>query len=117
MNFTQDNVVAYFQPILSAETNNIYAYEVLGRYIDNDGKVNSLGPFFNNPDTSHEEALRVDRIIRRYAMKKYVEEKRNEYLFINIKLAWLLPFVENPEEMVTLQLAKEFGIAPEKLVI
>jgi len=117
MNYTQDNVVAYFQPILSAETNNIYAYEVLGRYIDNDGKVNSLGPFFTDPDTSHEEALRVDRIVRRYAMKKYVEEKRSEYLFINIRLAWLLPFVENPEDMVTLQLAKEFGIATEKLVI
>ena len=117
MNLTQDNVVAYFQPILSAETTDIYAYEVLGRYLDNDGKAQSLGPFFTSPDTSHEEALRVDRIVRRYAMKKYAEEKRNEYLFINIRLAWLLPFIENPEEMVTLQLAKEFGIAPEKLVI
>jgi EAL domain-containing protein (putative c-di-GMP-specific phosphodiesterase class I) len=117
MNFTQDNVVAYFQPILSAEINDVYAYEVLGRYLDNDGKFKSLGPFFNNPDTSPEEALKVDRIIRRYAMKKYAEEKRSEYLFINIKLAWLLPFIENPEEMVTLQLAKEFGISPEKLVI
>ena len=28
-----------------------------------------------------------------------------------------MPFIDNPEEMVTLQLAKEFGIAPEKLVI
>jgi len=117
MNFTQDNVIAYFQPILSAETNDIYAYEVLGRYLDNDGKVKSLGPFFSNPDTSHEEALRVDRIVRRYAMKKYAEEKRNEYLFINIRLVWLLPFIENPEEMVSLQLAKEFGIPAEKLVI
>ena len=117
MNFTEDNVIAYFQPIFSAETNDIYAYEALGRYHDADGSVKSLGPFFTNPDTSSEEALRVDRIVRRYAMKKYAEEKRDEYLFINIRLVWLLPFVENPEEMMTLQLAKEFGIAPEKLVI
>jgi EAL domain-containing protein (putative c-di-GMP-specific phosphodiesterase class I) len=117
MNFTQDNVVAYFQPILSAETTDVYAFEVLGRYLDDDGKAKSLGPFFSSPDTSHEEALRVDRIVRRYAMKKYAQEKRSEYLFINIRLAWLLPFIENPEEMVTLQLAKEFGIAAEKLVI
>jgi len=117
MNFTQDNVIAYFQPIFSAETNDIYAYEVLGRYLDNDGKIKSLGPFFTNPDTSPDEALRVDRIVRKYAIKKYVEEKRKEYLFINIRLVWLLPFVENPEEMITLQLAKEFGIDPEKLVI
>ncbi len=117
MNFTQDNVVAYFQPILSAETTDVYAYEVLGRYLDDDGNAQSLGPFFTNPDTSHEEALRVDRIVRRYAMRKYAEEKRNEYLFINIRLAWLLPFIQNPKEMVTLQLANEFGIPPEKLVI
>jgi len=117
MNLTSENVIAYFQPILSADTNNVYAYEVLGRYLDEDGTINSLGPFFTNPDISHEEALRVDRIVRRYAMKKYAEEKRNEYLFINIRLAWLLPFLEKPEDMITLQWAKEFGIPNDRLVI
>jgi len=117
MNLTSDNIIAYFQPILSADSNYVYAFEVLGRYIDDDGTVNSLGPFFTDPNISHDEALRVHRIVRRYAMKKYSEEKRNEYLFINIRLVWLLPYVENPEEMLTLRLAKEFGIASEKLVI
>jgi len=117
MNFSQDNVIAYFQPILSADTNGIYAFEVLGRYIDEDGTVKSLGPFFNNPNVSHEEALRVDRIVRRYAIKKYAEEKRTEYLFINIRLAWLMSFAENPEDMLTLKLAKEFGIPNDRLVI
>jgi len=117
MNLSQDNVIAYFQPILSADTKEVYAYEVLGRYVDDDGTVKSLGPFFNDPDTSHEEALKVDRIVRRYAMKKYAEEKRSEYLFVNIRLAWLLQYAANPEEMLTLQLAKEFGITPDKLVI
>jgi EAL domain-containing protein (putative c-di-GMP-specific phosphodiesterase class I) len=117
MNLSEDNVIAYFQPILSADTKEVYAYEVLGRFIDDDGKVKSLGPFFTSSDTSHEEALRVDRIVRRDAMKKYAQENRTEYLFINIKLAWLLPYAENPEEMITLQLAKEFSIPLEKLVI
>jgi len=117
MNLTPDNVIAYFQPILSADSNDVYAYEVLGRYIDDDGEVKSLGTFFNDPEVSHDEALRVDRIVRRDAMKKYTEEKRSEYLFINIRLAWLLPFAINPEDMVTLQLAKEFGIPNDRLVI
>jgi len=117
MKFTENNVIAYFQPIFSADTNGIYAFEVLGRYIDKDGTVKSLGPFFNNSDVSHEEALRVDRIVRRYAMKKYAEEKRTEYLFINIRLAWLMSFADNPEDMRTLKLAKEFGIPNERLVI
>jgi len=110
-------IIAYFQPILSADTKEVYAYEVLGRYISDNGTVQSLGDFFTSPDTSHEEALSIDRIVRKNAFEKYVEEKRNEYLFINIRLAWLLPYAENPEEMITLQLVKEFGIAPEKLVI
>ncbi len=116
-NIPSERITAYFQPILSADTKEIYAYEVLGRYISDNGTVQSLGDFFTNPDTSHEEALSIDRIVRKNAFKKYVEEKRNEYLFVNIRLAWLLPYAENPEEMITLQLVKEFGIAPEKLVI
>jgi EAL domain-containing protein (putative c-di-GMP-specific phosphodiesterase class I) len=117
LNLTENNITAYFQPIFSADTNAVYAYEVLGRYTDDDGTVKSLGPFFNDHGTSHEEALRVDRIVRRDAIKKYAREKRNEYLFINIRLSWLLPFAFKPEEMVTLQLAKEYGVEPEKLVI
>jgi len=117
MNLTQDNITAYFQPIFSADSNDVYAYEVLGRYADDNGEIKSLGPFFTNPDTSPEEALKIDRIVRRSAMKKYVEEKRSEYLFINIRLAWLLPFAINPEDMKTLQWAKEFGIPNDRLVI
>jgi len=117
MNISQQQIIAYFQPILSADTQNIYAYEVLGRYAADDGVVKSLGPFFAAPDISHEEALRLDRIVRRYAIKKYAEEKCGEYLFINIRLAWLPAFAEHPEDMITLQLAKEFGISPDKLVI
>jgi EAL domain-containing protein (putative c-di-GMP-specific phosphodiesterase class I) len=117
MNFTPERIIAYFQPILSADTKNVYAYEVLGRYTADNGTIESLGPFFGDPGVSHEEALKVDRIVRRDAIKKYAEEKRDEYLFINIRLAWLPAFAKRPEEMITLQLAKEFGVSPEKLVI
>ncbi|MDR2730524.1 MAG: EAL domain-containing protein [Treponema sp.] len=116
-NILSDRIIAYFQPILSADTKDVYGYEVLGRYIDDDGKVKSLRPFFSNPDISHEEALKMDRIVRTYALQKYAEEKRGEYLFINIRLAWLVSYAEKPEEMITLQLAEKFGITPEKLVI
>jgi len=117
MNVSPDKIIAYFQPILSADSKTVYSYEVLGRYIDDNGEVQSLGPFFNDPKTSDEEALIVDRLVRRYAMKKYAEEKRSEYLFINIRLAWLTQYTDRPELMMTLRLAEEFGIALEKLVI
>jgi len=117
VDFSSDNVIAYFQPILSADSNTIYSYEVLGRFVDSNGTVKSLGPFFSDANTTHEEALHVDRMVRRDAMKKYAEEKRTEYLFINIRLAWLEKFVDHPEELPTMQWAREFGIAPDRLVI
>jgi EAL domain-containing protein (putative c-di-GMP-specific phosphodiesterase class I) len=115
--FSPDNVIAYFQPVFSADTNSIYSFEVLGRYIDENGTVNSLGPFFSDENTTHEEALRIDRIVRRYAMKKYAEEKRTEYLFINIRLAWIEKYNEHPEDLPTIQWAQEFGIDTNKIVI
>jgi len=117
MNISPEKIVAYFQPILSADSKTVYSYEVLGRFIDDDGTVQSLGSFFNDSNTTNEEALEVDRLVRRYALKKYAEEKRSEYLFINIRLAWLTQYTDRPELMVTLKLAEEFGIALEKLVI
>jgi EAL domain-containing protein (putative c-di-GMP-specific phosphodiesterase class I) len=117
MELSENNVIAYFQPILSADSNTVYSYEVLGRFIDSDGNIKSLGPFFCDPNITHEEALRVDRIVRRYALKKYVEEKRTENLFINIRLAWIDKYTDNPEELPTIRWAHEFGIDPDRIVI
>jgi len=117
MEFSENNVIAYFQPILCAASNQIYSYEVLGRFLDNDGNVKSLGPFFSDPNTTHEESLRVDRIVRRKALEKYAKEKRNEYLFINIRLAWLDDYLDKPEQMPTIQWARELGIDPGRIVI
>ena len=50
-------------------------------------------------------------------MKKYAEEKRNEYLFINIRLAWLDNYINKPEELSALQWAHEFGISLDRIVI
>ena len=117
MDFLPENIIAYFQPILSADSNKVYSYEVLGRYIDNDGTVKSLGAFFNDEKTTDEEALEADRIVRKYALKKYAEEKRDEYLFINIRLAWLERFKDRPEELPTIIWTREFGIDPGRIVI
>jgi EAL domain-containing protein (putative c-di-GMP-specific phosphodiesterase class I) len=117
MEFSEYNVTPYFQPILCAASNKIFSFEILGRFTDSDGTVKSLGPFFSDARTTHEEALRVDRIIRRKALEKYAQEKRTEYLFINIRLAWLDDYVDKPEKMPTIMWAREFGIDPGRIVI
>lgn len=111
------NIVPYFQPIIAIDTNKIYSYEVLGRYIDDDGTIKSLGAFFTDENTSDEEALKVDQIIRRKALCKYAKEGKDEYLFINIRLKWIASYIDNPKKMPTILWAKEYGISLNKLVI
>jgi EAL domain-containing protein (putative c-di-GMP-specific phosphodiesterase class I) len=117
MDVFSKEIIAYFQPILAADTNRIYSYEVLGRYKDTDGTIKSLGNFFADAETSTQKALEVDRVVRKYALQKYAQEAQGEYLFINIRLEWIARYGNRPEEIPTLKWAKEFGINPEKLVI
>jgi EAL domain-containing protein (putative c-di-GMP-specific phosphodiesterase class I) len=115
-----ENIIAYFQPILSADAYSVCAYEILGRYISEDGTVVSLGDFFHNPAIPKDEALRVDRLVRRYAMLKYVEEKCDKDLFINMRLEWAVGSTDRDsgaDEPYTLLWARELGIPPERLII
>jgi EAL domain-containing protein (putative c-di-GMP-specific phosphodiesterase class I) len=118
MNFHNGReIFPYFQPILSADTGNIYSYETLGRYKGTDGQVYSLGSFFENSATSNEDALAVDRQIRRLAMEQFARESNDEFLFINIRLQWIASFSNQLKNIPTLAWAKELNIAPEKLVL
>ncbi|MCL2100466.1 MAG: EAL domain-containing protein [Fibromonadales bacterium] len=117
VNTFADYIFPYFQPILSADTGRIYAFEVLGRYSSEDGQVHSLGSFFQNSATTDDEALKVDRKIRRLAMEQFAREGRDEFLFINIKLQWIINYSRQLESIPTLAWAQELNIAPEKLVI
>jgi EAL domain-containing protein (putative c-di-GMP-specific phosphodiesterase class I) len=108
------DITAYFQPIIAADTNKIYSYEVLGRYTEC-GEAKSLGDFFSSaPD---KEALKIDRIVRESALRQFAKEGNGEFLFINLRLSWLVQYVERPEELPTIMWAKEFGIDLHKLVI
>jgi EAL domain-containing protein (putative c-di-GMP-specific phosphodiesterase class I) len=117
MNISPDRIIAHFQPIVSADTSDIYAYEVLGRLAEDDGTVTSLGSFFSDRSVSNEEALAVDRLVRQYALKKYSEENVSEFLFININFSWLAWHGDRPLELPTVKWAREYGVAPEKIVI
>lgn len=117
MNLSTENIMPFFQPIIAIDTNEVYSYEVLGRYIDRDGTVKSMGPFFSDKNVPSEKALELDRIIRKKAMQRYAEEGRNEYLFINLRLKWIADFVDKPEKMPTILFAEEYGIDFSRLVI
>ncbi|MFB4164192.1 EAL-associated domain-containing protein [Alteribacillus sp. JSM 102045] len=74
----------YYQPIISADKQEITGYEVLGRFQKEDGEVISLGNFFHNPNTPEEYRLELDEHIQHQAFTTYLKEKRTDYLFINV---------------------------------
>ena len=117
MNISPDRVVAYFQPIVSADANDICAFEALGRVVNADGTVASLGPFFSDRYVSGAEALSVDRLVRKYALKKYLEENISGFLFININLRWMSADTPRPKITPTIKWVQEYGLAPENIVI
>jgi EAL domain-containing protein (putative c-di-GMP-specific phosphodiesterase class I) len=111
-----ENLFPYFQPILCADTFDVCGYEVLGRYRDGKSNIISLGPFFHDPSVPADFALHIDRIIRRKALKQYAEEGCDKDLYINMRLEWI-PDTELTHIPYTLQLAEEYGILPEHLVM
>lgn len=103
-------IVPYFQPIFAVDTGEIYGYEVLGRYEDK-----SLGSVFAKAST--EDALKIDRVIRKQALEQYVREGIDRFLFLNLRLEWIAQFADKLEEIPTLMWAKDLGVDLSKLVI
>lgn len=92
MNYIEQNLVPYFQPIISIDSGEIYGYEILGRYIKDSG-AESLGGFFSDKSVSFSEALEVDRIIRSKGLEEFGENSVDgQYIFINMKLDWLAEY-------------------------
>lgn len=56
-------LASYFQPIISLQTRQIYGYEALGRRIQHDGSVESLGSFFQDEGITSEKRGQMDVVI------------------------------------------------------
>jgi EAL domain-containing protein (putative c-di-GMP-specific phosphodiesterase class I) len=110
-------IIPYFQPILAIDSGEIYSYEVLGRYVDDDGSVKSLGAFFSDETVSSADALKVDQLVRKQALEQYGRERAGQYLFINLRLEWIAKYADKPEKLPTIAWAKEFGVSPSNLVL
>lgn len=110
------NIRPFFQPMVSIDDGNIFAYEVLGRILV-DQRVQSLGPFFHDPRTEIEQKLKVDRLVRFQALQKIEEAPGEPLLFINIQADWLIPYLKKGDPLPTLTGMQRHGIPGEKIVI
>ncbi|WP_158736425.1 EAL domain-containing protein [Alteribacillus sp. YIM 98480] len=80
----KDRVFPYYQPIISADKQEIIGYEVLGRYEKEDGEVIGLGSFFHDPNIPEEYRLEINEHIQHQALMTYLNENRTDFLFLSI---------------------------------
>ncbi|MCS7459517.1 EAL domain-containing protein [Paenibacillus doosanensis] len=111
-----EQLVPYFQPILSLQTQKITAYEALGRMVD-EGGVRSLGPFFQNDVITDEQHLHVDRILREKAIARMARAGSGAMLFLNLKPSWIYRMYKATGELPTLQFIEKHGLDPSRVVI
>jgi EAL domain-containing protein (putative c-di-GMP-specific phosphodiesterase class I) len=76
------NVVPYYQPIFSADTQRVIGYEVLGRYESGDSII-SLGPFFQDDQIPEEYKYEVDLLLVKKALEKILELDEEVSIFLN----------------------------------
>lgn len=110
MNLQQ--VVPYFQPIIGADQQQVWGYEVLGRTHSAAG-IQSLGPFFNDPSADPALQRQVDRHIRDLALEKFSKEQTDGHLFINVNPDWLrMDWRDGEKDWIS-----KHGIDPERIVL
>ncbi|WP_170291940.1 EAL domain-containing protein [Heliobacterium mobile] len=111
-----ERVIPHFQPIIAVDTQQIYSYEVLGRFKTDKG-IQSLGPFFHNPKISIEEHIFIDRQIRRKAFGKLASETVDTRLFINLNPNWIYNFRNRRSDIPTIQFLREYNIDPSRITV
>lgn len=112
----EEEVAPYFQPIVSLQTRSIVGYETLGRrHIE--GRVESLGPFFQNPDISDASHLKIDRLLREKAIRQVTRLDPDQQLFINLKPSWIYKQYKESGRLRTLELIEQYNVNPEQVVI
>jgi EAL domain-containing protein (putative c-di-GMP-specific phosphodiesterase class I) len=106
----------FFQPILSLQSQEIIGYETLGRWI-RQGSVESLGPFFKNPDIPEDMQLLTDRYLRERAIEQLAATDDESSLFINLKPSWIYRTYKRTGVLPTIELLRKYHINPARVVI
>ena len=109
-------VIPFFQPIISTADRGVYAYEVLARE-ERDGRIYSLGPYFEDPAVSDLDKLTLDLHVRKLAFETYAASGSKGKLFINLKPSWIYMHREHYDKLPTLAMLDQYAIDPQNIVI
>ncbi|MCK9800123.1 EAL domain-containing protein, partial [Pseudomonas sp. MAFF 302030] len=81
--------LACFQPFIDTATGRIAGVEALGRLLQADGRMQSVGPLFAEPKTASSALRRLDRQIRDNALSRLHEAPPDWFLSLNISPRWI----------------------------
>ncbi len=124
----QGTLEPYFQAIFSVQNQDIYGYEVLGRRLDADGQVQSLGPFFESGDAAElsnpqspllELKREVDLQLRAKALARFQQEAPPAtQLFINMPPSLMARWTPGENKLPTsIRMIRESGVDPRRNVM
>jgi EAL domain-containing protein (putative c-di-GMP-specific phosphodiesterase class I) len=77
-----ENVIPFFQPIFSADEQQVIGYEVLGRYVS-ENQLISLGSFFHDEQIPDEYKFEVDQLLLEKALEKTLNCNDKFSIFLN----------------------------------
>lgn len=111
----RENVLPYFQPIISADEHLIVGYEALARIKTNDG-VKSLGWFFRDKSIPEEYRQEIDDHVQTLALEKLLLAKSKPFLFLNVDISIM---AEDSDELFIRKFERyrAKGISPDQIVL
>ncbi|MCU9614421.1 EAL domain-containing protein [Caldibacillus lycopersici] len=111
-----ENVIPYYQPVLSADTQQVIGYEVLAYFQNSSDDVQNLGWFFKDSTIPDEFRLELKNVVLQKALDYYLNTDSSIELFFHYDA--LLLYKDNGEALLSLlQEYADRGLNLNKIII
>jgi EAL domain-containing protein (putative c-di-GMP-specific phosphodiesterase class I) len=107
--------LACFQPFIDTATGRIAGVEALGRVLQDDGQLKSVGPLFADPKMPAAALRRLDRKIRDDALSRFHQAPDDWFLSLNISPRWISR-LRPGQPLPSLKQLQQHGVEPERIV-
>jgi len=107
--------LACFQPFIDTATGRIAGVEALGRLLQADGQLLSVGPLFADTRTPTPALRRLDRTLRDNALSRLHEAPEDWFLSLNISPRWIT-LLRPGQPLPSLKQLQAHGVDPKRIV-
>ena len=107
--------LACYQPFIDTATGRIAGIESLGRLLQADGQLFSVGPLFIDPHVCAEQLLTLDRELRSQALANFCQAPGDWFLSLNISPRWISALPAN-QPLPSLLQVRQHGVDPRRVV-